>query len=142
MFFRYQADKHKVKSAGAADFECSVVDAVCGASMTVEPIDAVGARCCRPDLLGRARRQRQRILASSTELRERELIKLDTLTFAVACALRQRGVENLTATLVAAGVGTLTTAFQQWTAAGSPQDSWTIMDDALGGLRAAICGPR
>jgi hypothetical protein len=58
-------------------------------------------------------RQRQRTIAASTELRERELIKMDALTTAVAGALRERGVEGLTATLVAqVGVAAFMTAFQ------------------------------
>jgi hypothetical protein len=67
------------------------------------------------------------------ELRERELIKMDALTTAVAGALRERGVEGLTATLVAqVGVAAFMTAFQQWTEAQEPRDFSSLMDDALG----------
>lgn len=146
-FFRYFADKREVLFAGSADFQHTIVEAVRRAPITSKPIDAVMLALAEAGAgltnWGEPVRQRQRIIASSTELRERELIKLDALTTAVADALRHRGVEDLTATLVARiGVAVFTTAFQQWTEAHEPQDFHSIMDDALGRVRVAVCDPR
>lgn len=114
------------------------VDAVRGAPTTLKPIDAVMTALAEAGAglanWGEPVRQRQRTIASSTELRERELIKMDALTTAVAGALRERGVEGLTATLVAqVGVAAFMTAFQPWTEAQEPRDfscSWTRRPDA------------
>jgi len=108
-FFRYFADKREVLFAGSADFQHTIVEAVRRAPITSKPIDAVMLALAEAGAgltnWGEPVRQRQRIIASSTELRERELIKLDALTTAVADALRHRGVEDLTATLVAPEYG-------------------------------------
>jgi AcrR family transcriptional regulator len=145
-FFRYFADKREVLFAGAADFENAVVEAVRAAPMTVTPIDAVMTALAEGGTgltnWGEPARQRQRIVATSRELRERELIKLDALTTAVAQTLRQRGVEDLTATLVTqVGVAAFVTAFRQWAEADEPEDFSSLMDEALKRVRAAICDP-
>jgi AcrR family transcriptional regulator len=146
-FFRYFPDKREVLFAGSADFEFAIVEAVRGAPVTVKPVDAVMAALAESGAglanWGELARQRQRIIASSPELRERELIKMDALGTAIAGALRDRGVEDLTATLVAqAGVAAFMTAFQQWTEATEAREFFSFMDDALGRLRAALCDPR
>jgi hypothetical protein len=64
---------------------------------------------------------------------------MDALTAAVADALGDRGIDALTATLVAqAGVAVFTTAFRQWTEATEPQDFPSLMADALDRLCAAV----
>jgi len=145
-FFRYFADKREVLFAGSADFEHAIVEAVRRAPATMTPIDAVMTALAEAGTglanWGEPVRQRQRIIASSTELRERELINMDALTTAVAVALRSRGAEDLTATLVAqAGVAAFMTAFQQWTEKAEPPEFSAIMNDALGRLRSALCDP-
>lgn len=142
-FFRYFGDKREVLFAGAADFEHSVVQAVRTAPGPTKPIDAVVTALAQEGTVltnwGEPVRQRQRLIATSTELRERELIKMDALTTAIAGALRYRGVEDLTATLVAqVGVAAFVTAFQQWTEATEPPGFSSIMNDALGRLRGAL----
>ncbi|PRY44898.1 TetR/AcrR family transcriptional regulator [Umezawaea tangerina] len=146
-FFRHFADKREVMFAGAADFEKAVVDAVRAAPRAVRPVDAVmtaladaGAGLTK---WGEPVRQRQRVVATSIELRERELIKFDSLASAVAEALGEREVDDLTAILVAkAGVAALATAFQQWVDAGGPADFPELMAEAHRRLRAALCdGP-
>ncbi len=145
-FFRHFADKREVLFSGSADFEHTVVDAVRTAPTTAQPMDAVMRALAHGGAgltnWGEPVRQRQGIVGSSTELRERELIKMDALTTAIADALRYRRVENLTATLVAqVGVAAFMTAFQQWTEAKEPQDVSAIIDDALRRIRAALCDP-
>ena len=143
-FFRHFADKREVLFAGAADFEHAIVEAVRAAAPTAKPIDAVmsalaqgGARLAD---WGEPVRQRQHIIAASTELRERELIKMDALAATIAGALRDRDVEDLTAALVAkVSLATFTTAFQLWTQAEQGQDFLAVMDAAHVRLRTAIC---
>lgn len=143
-FFRYYADKREVLFAGSAEFEHSIVEAVRAAPATAAALDAViGALAEAGTGLaswGEPVRQRQRVIASSPELRERELFKMQALAASVAQALSCRGVEGLTATLVAqVGVTAFTSAFQQWTEATGPQDFSTSMQNVLGHLRAAVC---
>jgi hypothetical protein len=60
-------------------------------------------------------RRRQAIINASSELRERELIKLASLAAALAAALRDRGVEEPAASLTAeAGIAVFKIAFERW----------------------------
>ena len=142
-FFRHYADKREVMFAGAADFERGVVDAVRAAPATDAPTDVVIAALAEGGAglaaWGEPVRQRQRMVAASTELRERELIKMEALTGAVASALHDRGVDDLTATLIAqAGAAAFTTAFQRWTDEAEGADFRPIMADTFARLRTAI----
>ena len=145
-FFRHFADKREVLFAGAADFERAVVDAVRAAPPAVAPLDAVVAALAGAGApiaaWGDAARRRQRLVASAPELRERELIKMDAVSTAVAGVLRERGVDGLAASLAAqVGVAAFTTAFQQWADAEEPAHLGAIMDDALAQLRAVVVDP-
>jgi hypothetical protein len=87
-------------------------------------------------------RLRQQVIASAPELRERELIKLASLTAQVAHALTRRGTEELTASLTArAGMTAFTTAFELWAAAPGTQDFHALIHDSLERLRTAIARP-
>lgn len=145
-FFRYFPDKREVLFAGAADFEHAVVQAVRQAPATASPVEVVMSALGDAGTVltewGEPVRRRQQMVQASPELRERELIKLATLTVAVAGALRERGVEELTATLVAQlGVAVFETAFQQWSEQQPPQPLDVTMSAALARLRSEICGP-
>ena len=60
-------------------------------------------------------RQRQAIISANAELRERELIKLESLGAALAEALRGRGLSDPAAGLTAEiGMAVFRTAFQRW----------------------------
>ncbi len=146
-FFRHYTDKREVLFTGSADFQRTVIDTVRAAPTSMTPINAVMAALAQGGTgltdWGEPVRQRQRIVSSARELRERELIKMDALTAAVADALRHRGVQDITATLLAqVGVAAFMTAFQQWSEAAEPQDFASIIDDALTRLRAALCEPQ
>jgi len=143
-FFRYYADKREVLFAGSADFERAVLEIVHAAPRAALPIEVVMAALAEAGsgltAWGEPVRQRQRTVEASPELRERELIKLEALTTAVAGALRERGVEDISATLVAqVGVAAFSTAFRLW-AEGSDELA-ALMDDALRRLRAALSAP-
>jgi AcrR family transcriptional regulator len=144
-FFRHYTDKREVLFTGSVDFQRAVVDEVRRAPESARPVEAVttalaigGAALVK---WGEPVRQRQQLIASSLELRERELIKMDALTTAVADALRTRGVDDVSATLTArAGIAAFTTAFDRWAGQSEQEDFPTLMDDAIERLRVALCG--
>jgi hypothetical protein len=82
-------------------------------------------------------RQRQAVIDSNPELRERELAKLADYAIAIAAALRQRGVSELQATLAAeAGMTVLRMAMQRWASGDDDRDLTVIMRDSVDQLRA------
>jgi AcrR family transcriptional regulator len=142
-FFRYFPDKREVLFAGAAEFRRSVVAGVLDAAETVPPIDAVVASLAAAGAgltnWGEPVRLRQQVIATSAELRERELIKLADLTIAIAEALCQRGSDEPTASMTAhAGITVFATAFARWTAPGPDLNFTELMHDSLECLREAI----
>jgi AcrR family transcriptional regulator len=142
-FFRYFADKREVLFAGAAGFQAGIIEAIRAAPDQMAPTDVVIAALAEAGAAltewGEPVRLRQRVIASSDELRERELIKMATLASAIADALRQRGTDELTATLVAqAGVAVFSTAFGRWTAEQPPPDFRSLIDEAFARLRVAL----
>ncbi len=126
-FFRHFADKREVLFYGSGMLQDGLVKGIEDAAAGLPPIDAVGASLeAVADSLFEERRdrarQRQAIVAATPELQERELIKMATLSAAVAGALRRRGVTEPGASLAAeAGVAVFRVAFQRWV--GQPGDS-------------------
>jgi len=140
-FFRQFADKREVLFAGSEELEAALVTAVAEAADSVAPLDAVaagleaaGARL--PQDVGIARR-RQAIIAANAELRERELIKLASLSAALAAALRGRGLEEPAASLTAeVGIAVFRNAFERWIEPGSERSFAELVRDSLAELRA------
>jgi AcrR family transcriptional regulator len=118
-FFRHFTDKREVLFWGSAALKDLLVTAIAGAPDATTPIDAVAAAFEAAGAMLQERRdgarQRQAIIAANEELQERELIKLASLGFAVAGALRERGVPDPAASLAAeAGVAVFRIAFERW----------------------------
>ncbi|HEX4563361.1 MAG TPA: hypothetical protein VH115_02805 [Solirubrobacteraceae bacterium] len=87
-------------------------------------------------------RQRQRIIAASPELREREVMKLASLAAALTDALRERGVEEPTASLAAeVGVAVFRIAFERFLAPGRQLELPALMSETLDQL-AAVAAPK
>jgi AcrR family transcriptional regulator len=125
-FFRHFADKREVLFYGAGILQDGLMQGIEDAPAALAPIDAVGAALEAVTGIfeerGDLARQRQAIVAATPELQERELIKLASLSAAVAGALRRRGVTEPGASLAAeAGVAVFRVAFQRW--AGQAADS-------------------
>lgn len=144
-FFRYFTDKREVLFSGAVGFQEAVVLSVVGAPDGASPIDAVTAALSRAGAglaaLGDAARQRQRLIDSSTDLQEREMIKMATLTAAIRGALRERGVPEQAADLTAqAGITVFRTAFERWAGRDGSVEFPPLFHQALDELREAI-GP-
>jgi AcrR family transcriptional regulator len=144
-FFRYFADKREVLFWGAAALRELLVSAVAGASASVAPIDAVVAALEAAGAVLQERRdaarERQVVIVSNAELRERELIKLSLLSAALADALRRRGVAGTAASLTAdAGIAIFSAAFQAWVEETEQRDLPQLIRDTFEELRAVASG--
>lgn len=119
-FFRYFADKREVLFGGAHELQEFLVAHVLEAPATLTPIEAVAfAYMAAGDEIFAERRDfsraRQAIIVANVELQERELIKLATLSAALADALRRRGVKDPAASLAAeAGGSAFKLGFERW----------------------------
>jgi AcrR family transcriptional regulator len=118
-FFRHYADKREVLFAGGTQFQQAIVGAAADAPVDVPPMEAVaaglGAVATGFEERREFARRRAAIITSSPELRERELIKLASVSEALAATLRERGVAEPAATLTAeAGMAVFKVAFERW----------------------------
>jgi AcrR family transcriptional regulator len=144
-FFRYFADKREVLFSGGADLQALVVDAIAGAPQSAVPIDAIAVALDAVAALFQDRRehsrQRQAVIVVNAELRERELIKLASLTAAMAGALRGRGVAEPAASLAAeAGAAVFRIAFERWLTDSEQHDFTALMRESLAELKAVTAG--
>jgi AcrR family transcriptional regulator len=140
-FFRYFADKREVLFAGSASLQDSLVSALEGAPESASPMQAISAALdAAAAMLGERHdfsRQRQSVIAANAELRERELIKMASLSAALADGLRRRGVTDPDAGLAAeAGVAVLRVAFERWVTATGDRDLLQVMRESLDQLKA------
>jgi AcrR family transcriptional regulator len=145
-FFRYFADKREVLFAGSARLQELMVRAVADAPDSAGPLDAVAAALDAAAAVLQERgpfaRQRYRAIMASAELRERELIKLASLSAALTDALRQRGVGDPAASLAAeAGAAVFRIAVERWNEEPGEPDLAAIVRESLDGLRAVTAGP-
>jgi AcrR family transcriptional regulator len=118
-FFRHFADKREVLFAGAEALQEILVDAVIGAPADLAPVDAAIAGVAAGGALIQERRafarQRYEIIAANAELQERELMKMASLSAALADALRRRGVADAAASLAAeVAIAVFKVAFERW----------------------------
>ena len=140
-FYRHFEDKREVLFAGAGELEELIVNAVVQAPGGLAPIEAAAAGLQAAagaiEQGGELPRQRQAVIAASSELQERELIKLASLGAALAGALRQRGVDEPAASLAAeASIAVFRVAFERWIADVDGQDLQPLIRDSLDELRA------
>ncbi|MGW3666543.1 TetR family transcriptional regulator [Streptomyces sp. NPDC005141] len=149
-FFRHYADKREVLFAGSSALQEVLVGAVAGAPDPVTPMEAVAAALEAAAGVLQERqehaRRRQAVIDANTELQERELIKLASLSTALADALRQRGVDDATADLSAeVGIAVFKIAFRRWVEQDPEghegrQDLSQVIGASLAGLRAVAAG--
>jgi AcrR family transcriptional regulator len=117
-FFRHFADKREVLFAGADALQDALVTAVEEApdflvalDAAVAGIEAIGALL--PDRA--VAQRRQAIIAANSELQERELIKMASLSDTLARALRGRGLSEPSASLTAdVAIAVFKNAFERW----------------------------
>ena len=144
-FFRHFADKREVLFSGAGSLQELLVTTLAEAPDSLAPIDAVAAALEAVGALFQGRRdfarQRQRIIVDNVELQERELIKLATLSAALADTLRRRGVAEPAASLTAdAGIAVFRIAFERWVAETNRQQLSAIIRESLDELKAVTAG--
>ena len=140
-FFRHFADKREVLFPGGATFQNYVTEGAASAPLDVGPLDAAFAGLQAVSGFLQERRpfslKRQKIISANAELQERELIKLQALSTALADTLRTREVGDPTAGLVAeVAVALFKTSFEAWV---SPENSRTltqVLDESLKELRS------
>ena len=144
-FFRHFADKREVLFAGSDELQRQVVDAVEAAAVTASPMDAAEAGVLvAATLLDGGREhslRRQRVIAASAELRERELIKMASLSEELRGALSRRGVGEPAASLTAeAGVGVFRVAFDRWLHDPADRGFPEVVRESFSALRALAGG--
>src|SRR6478672_3638014 len=140
-FFRYFADKREVLFWGAASLQELLINTLNGTPATMAPIDAVAvaieAAAAEIQQGREFSQQRQAVIDANPELQERELIKLATLSAALADALRQRGVTDPTASLTAeAGIAVFKVAFERWIAGTDGRSLSDLVGESFAQLRA------
>jgi AcrR family transcriptional regulator len=140
-FFRHFADKREVLFSGSSDLLETSLAALDAAPATLSELDAVAvALDAAAGMIGRDRdfaRKRQTVIMANTELRERELIKLASMSDALADGLRRRGVGDPEAKLVAeAGIAVYRVAYEQWVNATEDGDLRDVIRESLARLRS------
>jgi AcrR family transcriptional regulator len=139
-FFRHFSDKREALFGGAEEFKALFVDSLAGAPASATPmeaiavtVDAVGANF-RPSR--EFARRRQTVIAANAELQERELVKMASVTAALAASLRQRGLVEPAATLTAeTAIAVFRNAFERWVATAERRDLPELIRDSLEALR-------
>jgi AcrR family transcriptional regulator len=144
-FFRHFADKREVLFAGAGSLQELLVSTLASTPDSAAPIDAVAAAIEAAGALLQERRefarQRQAVIAANAELQERELIKLASLSAALAGTLRRRGVPGPAASLAAeAGIAVFRIAFERWISEPSQPDLPHLIRESLDELKAVTAG--
>jgi AcrR family transcriptional regulator len=142
-FFRHYADKREVLFAGGREFQKLIVTAIANTPASLAPIDAVAAGLDAAAAMLQERREfsrrRQAIIAANAELRERELIKLASLSAAIADTLRGRGLADPAASLTAeVAIAVFRVAFERWHHETDDQEFPEIMRESLDELKAQI----
>lgn len=138
-FFRHFGDKREVLFGTGDGFRDRCVEALEATAPDAPPLQAVVDAMRAPTGWFEERRdwsrRRSAVIASSPELRERELVKLAGIAEAFAAVLRHRGTEPVVAGLAAeTGMAVWRTAFERWTA--GEDDLAAQIDDAQRRLQA------
>ncbi|MGW7086605.1 TetR/AcrR family transcriptional regulator [Streptomyces sp. NPDC054871] len=144
-FFRHFADKREVLFDGSGILKELFASAVAGAPKSAAPIDVVAAgleAVCTAFVDRREHfRQRQAVIVANAELQERELIKLASMSAALADALHGRGVAKPAASLTAeAGIAVFKVGFERWIAANEEREMSQLMRESLDELKAVTAG--
>jgi len=141
-FYRQFSDKREVLFGRGDAFQGLFTDSIDAAATETPPIEVVTAAALAAGAAmepGRDHsRKRQTIIAANEELRERELIKLASVSAAIAEKLRARGVAEPTASLSAeAGIAVFHIAFERWTAEDETRSLSDLISESMEALRAA-----
>jgi len=146
-FFRYFTDKREVLFSGSEELEKLIVSGVASAPETMSPLEVVVEALAASSPVFETRRaharKRQALIAAHAELRERELIKATKLAAALLASLRERGVPDATAALLAeTGTTLFHNAFQRWIDDSKKRDLAHHLREALAELRSLAAETR
>ena len=146
-FFRYFADKREVLFNGGGRLQALMVEALASAPAEASAIEAISAALdATAEFFDGNRdfaRQRQAVIATHTDLHERELMKLATLAAALAEALRHRGVPEPDASLAGeTGIAVFRVSFAGWVAGGENRSFREILKSSLTRLKALAMAPK
>lgn len=139
-FFRHYADKREVFFAGSAEIQDKAVAALEEAAVSAQTLDAVAAALdAAAGTIGSDRslvQKRQTVIKATPELQERDLIKLTSMSGALADGLRRRGIHDADARLAAeVGLAIYRVAFEQWLGATEDSDLGAAIRESLVRLR-------
>jgi len=139
-FFRYFTDKREVLFWGSELLEQRMVAAIEAAPASASALSMIGAALDAAAVRFEEVREfaglRHRVIATSRELQERELIKAVSLAAAMAGALQRRGLGGTAATLAAhTGVTIMHVAFEQWVDDPNARPFRQVARDALAQFR-------
>jgi AcrR family transcriptional regulator len=141
-FFRYFTDKREVLFGGAEVLHERLVRALEDAPPSATPIEAVGAALLAISELLVDREfssRRQQVIDANAELRERELIKMATLSAALTDGLRKRGVADADARLAGeAGIAVFRVSFDRWVRETGDRTLAEVAGESLTQLRALV----
>jgi AcrR family transcriptional regulator len=140
-FFRHFTDKREVLFWGGTELQELMVGAVKEVPDSATPMEMVAAALAAISSVFQERqdgsRQRQAIIATSTELQERELIKLASMATALADVLRVRGVPAEVAGLSAeVGLAVFRVSFERWLHNTEHRELSHYIGESLDGLKA------
>ncbi|HET6152723.1 MAG TPA: TetR family transcriptional regulator [Marmoricola sp.] len=143
-FFRYFSDKREVLFGGSEHLQAAMVAAVESAPAASAPLDVVAAALtAAAEMIGGNRayaEQRWSVISANADLRERELMKMESLAAALADALRGRGVPDPRAGLAAeAGIAVFRVGFERWVS-GPTAELADVLAAALADLRVLAAG--
>ena len=144
-FFRHFADKREVLFSGTDLLRELLTTSVAAAPTSMSPIEVVGAALEAASELLQERQDvvplRQSVIATHSELRERELIKLASFADVLAAALRKRGVKEPAARLTAeAGIAAFKIAYDRWAADPTRRDLARLVRESLHDLKTLTAG--
>ena len=146
-FFRYFPDKQAILFVDAERLSAALVQKILDATDVAEPLRAVVQALGGFDWLGLGSRESQRrrdaMIASNSDLLERELIKQQQMADGFSGALQQRGVDADSAELAArVGIEVFRTVYRQWLAAEDDPELATMIEAAMSVLATIVLASR
>jgi AcrR family transcriptional regulator len=143
-FFRHFPDKRELLAAGQETLSRLLAEGITGSAVDATPLAAVAAGLehaaeAMTPFNRELGPQLKAIIATSSELQERDALKQVGMAVAMADALRDRGVQEAVASAAAElGVLAFKEAYAAWTAADSQEDLGQLARISLNRLRVAL----
>lgn len=144
-FFRHYSCKREVLFGGGDAFRAFFVESLDGAPVDVPPLEMMAMTldtvAAAFEDRHEATRRRQTVIAASADLRERELVKLASVSAALAASLRARGVAEPAATITAeTAVAVFRNAVERWISTADGPELQEHIRESLHALQAMTAG--